>query len=59
MAELNWTAEAKQWLRDIYDYIARDNPAAANRTVQAIYDKAQILRKFPESGYRYHLHTDR
>lgn len=59
MAELNWTAEAEQWLRDIYAYIARDNPAAALRTVQAIYDKAQLLRKFPESGYRHHLNPDR
>jgi len=53
MAELTWTAEAERWLRDIHDYIARDNPAAAIRTVEALYQKAEILREFPESGYRY------
>jgi len=53
MAELIWTAEAERWLRDIHDYIAQDNPSAAVRTVEALYQKAEILREFPESGYRY------
>lgn len=53
MAELTWTAEAQRWLRDIHDFIAHDNPAAASRTVETIYLKAEILREFPESGYRY------
>jgi len=52
MAELTWTAEAERWLHDIYDYIAQDNPAAAVRTVEALHHKAQVLREFPESGYR-------
>ncbi len=56
MAELNWTAEAEQWLHDIYAFIAKDNPAAASRTVQAIYNKAEVLRRFPEVGYRYTGH---
>ncbi len=33
MAELNWSAEAERWLEDIYEYIARDSPRAAARTV--------------------------
>lgn len=37
MAELTWTAEAERWLRDIHDFIAQDNPAAAARTVETIY----------------------
>ena len=53
MAELTWTAEAERWLRDIHDFIAQDNPAAAIRTVETLYQKAEILREFPESGYRY------
>ncbi|NIR48152.1 type II toxin-antitoxin system RelE/ParE family toxin [candidate division KSB1 bacterium] len=53
MAKINWTAEAEKWLQEIYDYIAADNPNAAARTVDAIYDKAQILLKFPKIGYRY------
>lgn len=53
MARLRWTQEAEQWLRDIFDYIGRDNPDAAERVVQGIYDKAQLLTEFPEIGYRY------
>lgn len=53
MARLNWTYEAEQWLLDIFRYIAEDDPAAARRVVQGIYDKARILGEFPQLGYRY------
>jgi plasmid stabilization system protein ParE len=53
MAEIAWTAEAHRWLEDIFDYISADNPEAAGRTVQAIYDRAQELRGLPQLGYRY------
>jgi plasmid stabilization system protein ParE len=53
MAELRWTREAEQWLKDILDYIARDNPVAAGKVVAGIYDKAQLLRNFPELGQKY------
>lgn len=59
MAEINWTSEAQQWLRDIHDFIALDNPTAAFRTVEAIFEKAQILKQFPEAGYRYQQRPDR
>jgi plasmid stabilization system protein ParE len=53
MAELRWTREAEQWLQDIYEYIAIDNPVAAKRVIAGIYDKAQLLRQFPELGQKY------
>jgi len=53
LAKINWTSEAERWLKDIYDYIAKDNPSAANRTIEAIYEKAQILKEFPQIGYKY------
>lgn len=53
MAEINWTQEAQVWLRDIYDYIAADNPDAAERTVSGIFQKAELLKRHPEVGYRY------
>lgn len=53
MAEIAWTDEAQRWLRDIHEYIAADNPAAAARTVDGIFEKAQILARFPEIGHRY------
>jgi plasmid stabilization system protein ParE len=52
MAQIAWTLEAERWLSDIYDYIASDNPVAAMETVQGIYDRAQVLTDFPESGSR-------
>ncbi|MEO5819726.1 MAG: type II toxin-antitoxin system RelE/ParE family toxin [Vicinamibacteraceae bacterium] len=53
MAQVVWTAEARRWLQDIYDYIAADNEDAAHRTVLAIHERAEILLTFPEIGYRY------
>ena len=53
MAEISWTNEAERWLNDIFEYIAADNPHAATRTVQGIYDRAQDLKRFPELGSRY------
>ena len=53
MAEIRWTVEAEVWLRDIYDYIAHDNPSAAARVVDGIYEKAQLLKEYPEIGYKY------
>ena len=53
MAKIRWTYEAEVWLKDIYDYIAQDNPSAAARVIEGIYEKAQILRQFPDIGYKY------
>ena len=53
MAEITWTAEAQRWLQDIFEYIAADNPDAATRTVNGIYERTQVLVSFPELGHRY------
>ena len=53
MAEIRWSHEAEQWLREIYEYIAQDNPTAAGKVVSGIYDKAQLLSNFPKLGYKY------
>lgn len=53
MAEVRWTQEAAAWLEDIYHYIAQDNPRAAQRVVNAIYEKVQLLRTFPLLGHRH------
>jgi plasmid stabilization system protein ParE len=58
MAEINWTAEAERWMRDIYDYIAQDKPVAAANVVSGIYAKTQLLRDFPEIGYMYRKEPD-
>ncbi len=58
MAEIVWTVEARRWLQDIYDYIAQDNEGAAYRTVLAIHERVEVLRAFPEAGYRYQEQPD-
>lgn len=59
MAEINWTREAQSWLKDIYDYIAADNPEAAIRTVEGIYQRSQLLEQHPEVGYKYETQSHR
>ncbi len=53
MAEITWTHESELWLKDIFDYIAVDDPGAAARTVIAIHEKAQLLRSHPQLGHKY------
>lgn len=53
MAKIIWTDEAGRWLKDIHDYIATDNPTTAFTVVESIYERAQILSKFPEIGHKY------
>lgn len=57
MVEINWTSEAQRWLEDIFEYIAADNPNAAAKVVTGIYERAQVLAKFPHIGYRYQPST--
>jgi toxin ParE1/3/4 len=53
MAEIRWTEESAQWLRDIHDYIAADNPVAAANVVSSIYTKVRLLVDNPEIGHKY------
>ncbi len=53
MAEIRWTNEAVTWLKDIFDYINQDSPSSAERVINALYEKFQILINYPEIGYRY------
>ena len=52
MAELRWSAEALDWLEEIYRYIAQDNPVAAAQVIDGIYEKAQMLTRHPDIGTR-------
>jgi plasmid stabilization system protein ParE len=47
------------WLRDIFEYIAQDNPVAATRVAEGIYERAQVLSEFPQIGHRYEGIADR
>ena len=50
MAELFISRRAKEELRQLWRYIAAENPAAADRLLLRIDDKLQILRDFPDIG---------
>lgn len=53
MGSIAWTKEAQQWLLDIHEYIAHDNPIAADRVINGIFQQVQVLTQHPEIGHRY------
>ncbi len=52
MAKINWTKEAEEWLKKIYDYIAEDNKNAAIKLINSIHQRVEILKDFPLIGQR-------
>ncbi len=58
MAEIRWTEEAYRWLKDIFDYIALDSHQSAVNVIKGIYQKVQMLKQFPETGYKYRDEPD-
>lgn len=48
--KLRWTRFALEDLRHLFEYIAEDNPPAANRMVARIQDSAQHLIRHPQMG---------
>lgn len=53
MAAIRWTDEAIRWLSEIHDYISRDSLDAAQRVVEGITLKTEVLESFPQAGYRF------
>lgn len=45
-----WSIPAKQDLKEIYDYIARDSKYYAEKVSQGIVEKSELLHKFPKIG---------
>lgn len=50
MAEIIWTQHALADLNDIAEYIAKDSPHYAQRTVELLYNKVEILSIHPKAG---------
>lgn len=50
MAEIVWTEPALHDLDALAEYIALDNPLAASRLVQDVFDQTERLQTFPLSG---------
>ena len=52
MAKIIWTEPALGYLNAIADYIAKNNPDAANRLVRRVFESVDLLERFPELGRR-------
>lgn len=52
MARLIWTEPALLDLNEIAEYIALDDPQAASRYVQKVFDRVERLEAHPQSGKR-------
>ena len=52
MAAVRWTQRARDDLRDIHDFIARDSPRAAEALVERLLTATERLAAFPESSPR-------
>ena len=50
MAQIVWTAPALSDLEAIADYIALDNPEAAQKLVRRVFDHVEQLEAHPDSG---------
>ena len=49
---LRFTPRARADLREIMEYIAKENPAAANRVGRAIFDTTALIAARPYLGIR-------
>lgn len=50
MSRYQFTPQALDDLFEIWSYIAQDNPAAADRVEEAIYQACELLAKSPLAG---------
>ena len=50
MGEITWSDIARENLRDIYDYIAKDSVRYAQKEILKIDKRVKVLQTFPESG---------
>lgn len=48
--KLIWSPSARLDLKDISEFIAEDNPPAAKRFVERLFQVVERLAEFPESG---------
>ena len=52
MAEVVWTIPALNDLEGILEYIALDKPEAANNLARKVFEKADKLEKYSNSGVK-------
>jgi len=47
---LTWSPSARLDLREIFDFIAEDDPSTAERFIRSLFDAVERLPPFPEFG---------
>ena len=47
---VRWSQRARNQVREIFEYIARDRPRAAERILEAFLERTELLAEFPEQG---------
>ena len=50
MAKIIWTKTARNDIKDIYDYIAKDSKYYANMFIENIKNETKKLKSYPELG---------
>lgn len=50
MAQIVWSKLAITDLEVIHDFIARESPFYAQKTIESFFNRVAVLTKFPESG---------
>jgi toxin ParE1/3/4 len=53
-----WSDSALDRTAEFFDFISEDNPAAARRTVQGLFDRVQALAEHPLLGRRLSQDVD-
>ena len=54
MVEIVWTEPALEDSNEIAEYIALDNPGAAEKLVSRVIDRIELLEESPNSGRKVH-----
>ena len=47
---VQWSDRARRQIREIFEYIARDRPRAADDLLEAFLGRVDLLTEFPEQG---------
>ena len=50
MVEIRWSDLADENMQDIFDFIAKDSILFADKELEKIIKRVEVLRTFPESG---------
>jgi plasmid stabilization system protein ParE len=45
-----WSEKAREQVREIVEFIAEDRPLAAERILEDLLERVQLLTEFPEQG---------